>query len=234
MERTLLAPGTESVHHNTALEAEEPWSAGEDPPLGMAKDLLGHVTGNAASQGCRCSCCLELLGCREYRTRPAVTRQDTAPCRTASPAQPCSVGAHFLQRTALQLSLLPVCPGLFSESFGEHGVFSTATFTLPGAARHGPSSSSAPGSPGEHLADCSPTNKVTGPPPAALHPLPWLMGQTWKNHRAAECWVGQGLCGLRLTWAIKALLCRSALAGVWTGWAGNRQVGLVCQCSSWW
>lgn len=33
MEQTLLAAGTESIHHNTAWEAGEPWSAGEDPPL---------------------------------------------------------------------------------------------------------------------------------------------------------------------------------------------------------
>lgn len=114
----------------------------------MARDPLGHVTGNAAPQGCRCPCCLELLGCSRYRTRTAATPQGTAPCRTASPAQPCSVGTHNLQRTALQLSLLPVCPELFLECFGDHGAFSTTTVTLPrtadmepGAARHRPSSS---------------------------------------------------------------------------------------------
>lgn len=52
MDWTLLAAGTESVHHNVLLEAGGPWSAGEDPPA-MAKDPLGHVTVNAALQGCR-------------------------------------------------------------------------------------------------------------------------------------------------------------------------------------
>lgn len=37
------------------------------------------------------------------------------------------------------------------------------------------------------------------------------------------------LCA-QLTWPIKVLLCRCALAGVWTCWAGSREVGLVCQC----
>lgn len=155
---------------------------GRSSPLAMAKNPLWHGTGNAVSQGCS-----------RYRTRTAVTPQGTAPCRTVSPAQPCSLEAHYLQRTALQLSVLLACPGLFSESFGNQGTFSTTTFTVPRDSKHGLSSSLVPGSPGEQLTSSSPTNKVTGPPPAALHPLHWLVGWTWKNHHDAECWAGQGV-----------------------------------------
>lgn len=92
---------------------------GRSSPPATAKDPLGHVTGNAVS-----------LGGSRCRTRAAVTPQGTAPCRTASPAQLCSLGTHCLQRIAPQLSSLPVCSGLFSESSGDHGAFSTTTFTL--------------------------------------------------------------------------------------------------------
>lgn len=103
----------------------------------------------------------------------------------------------------------------------------------PGAARHGPSSNPMPGSPGEQLVNSSPTNKITGPPPAALYPQHQLMGWTWKDHCDADAELRRD-SGLKLTWPIKALLCRSVLGGVWTCWVRSRQVGLVCQCCSWW
>lgn len=207
---------------------------GGSSPLAVAKDPLGHVTWNAASPGCRCSCCLELLGCSRCRTRTAVTPQGTAPCSTASPAPPpwvvttcreqllgspscqCALGCFQNPLGTMELSPQPPshCPGTAGVE--------------PGAARHGPSSSPVPGSPGEQLADSSPTNKVTGPPPGALHPLHWLVGRTWRNHGDAECWAWQGPCGLKLTWPIKVLLCRSALAACLDllGWKQAGGVGL--------
>lgn len=52
-------------------------------------------------------------------------------------AQLCSLGTHYLQRIAPQLSFLPVFSGLLSESFGDHGAFSSTTFTLLKDSRRG-------------------------------------------------------------------------------------------------
>lgn len=135
----------------------------------------------------------------------------------SSPSCQCALGCFQNPLGSMELSPLPPlhCLG-------------TASVEL-GASSHGLSSNPVPSSPGEQLADSSPIKEVTGPPPATLHPLHWLMGWTL-NHSDAECWAGQAPCVLKLTWPIKALLCRSALAGVWTCRAGSREVGLVCQC----
>lgn len=103
------------------------------------------------------SCCLELLGCSRHRTQPACTAQGTA-----SP-QPCSLGLTAAENSPSALPPASV-PWLFSGAFEDHEL--SPQPPSPRGSRHGASSSPVPGSPGQQLADCSPTNKGTGPPPA--------------------------------------------------------------------
>lgn len=179
MEWTLLAARTESAHHNTALEAGGPWSAGEDPPLAMAKDPLGVLhprdAGAPAAWGC----------------------WDAAGIGPSLPAQPRAQPhlspapwGSLLQRTALQLSLLPVCPGCSQESLG------TMSFLHNHLHLEAAGMEPAPAQCWAHQ-DSSwltavPQTRALGHP---QHPRHCLVGQTWRSLRAAECWAGQGLCG---------------------------------------
>lgn len=170
----------------------------------MAKDPLGRVIGSAASQGRKCSCCLELLGCSRHGTQPAYTPQGTAPCRTASPHNPAAWGSRLAENSPSALPPASVPWAVLRILWGPWSLLHNHLH-LPRGSRHGASSSPVPGSP------------LALPGGTDLEESPTVL-------------LSAGL-GRASEGPIKVLLCRSARAGVWTCWAGSRQGWCPC---CWW
>lgn len=119
------------------------WKLGDHGVLGK---ILPSCHGQGPIGACHCECCIAGMqvapaawSCWEaVGTGPGLLSHSRAQhmqdCLTSTILLH---GGSLLQRTALQLSLLSACPGLFSESFGEHGAFFTTTFTLPRDCKRG-------------------------------------------------------------------------------------------------